>query len=40
MEGVEKGKFEVARKMLDEGIPAETISRCTGIDESDLLSLW
>jgi hypothetical protein len=42
-EGKEEGKgekaFEVARKMLDEGLPAETIRKCTGIDESSLLSL-
>jgi hypothetical protein len=35
----EEGKIEVARKMLDEGIPAEIIRKCTGIDESSILSL-
>jgi hypothetical protein len=34
-----EGKFEVARKMHDEGFPAEIIRKCTGIDENSLLSL-
>jgi predicted transposase/invertase (TIGR01784 family) len=37
--GMEKGKFEVARTMLAEGFPAEIIRKCTGIDESSILSL-
>ncbi|MDR1579184.1 MAG: hypothetical protein LBS35_02405, partial [Synergistaceae bacterium] len=37
--GMEKGKFEVARSMLAEGFPAEIIKKCTGIDESSILSL-
>jgi hypothetical protein len=38
-EGKEEGKFEVARSMLAEGLPAEIIRKCTGIDESSILSL-
>jgi hypothetical protein len=34
-----EGKFEVARKILDEGFPAEVIRKCTGIDENSMLSL-
>jgi hypothetical protein len=34
----EEKALEVARKMLDEGLPAETIRKCTGIDEGSLLS--
>jgi hypothetical protein len=39
MEGMEKGKFEVARSMLADGFPAETIRKYTGLDESSILSL-
>jgi hypothetical protein len=39
-EGMEKGKFEVARSMLAEGFSAEIIKKCTGIDERAILSLW
>jgi predicted transposase/invertase (TIGR01784 family) len=38
MEGIEKGKFEVARSMLADGLPAEMISKYTGLDESSILS--
>jgi hypothetical protein len=34
----EEKALEVARKMLDEGLPAETIRKCTGIDEGSLFS--
>ncbi|MDR1730597.1 MAG: hypothetical protein LBR61_00745 [Synergistaceae bacterium] len=41
--GLEKGKgekaFEVARTMLADGLPAETIRKYTGLDESAILSL-
>ena len=39
MEGKAEGKFEVARTMLAEGFTAEIIKKCTGIDESSMLSL-
>ncbi|MDR3279093.1 MAG: hypothetical protein LBT23_01145, partial [Synergistaceae bacterium] len=38
-EGEAKGKFEVARSMLGEGLSTEVIKRCTGLDESSILSL-
>jgi predicted transposase/invertase (TIGR01784 family) len=42
-EGLEKGKaekaFDVARSMLADGLPAETIKKYTGLDESSILSL-
>jgi predicted mannosyl-3-phosphoglycerate phosphatase (HAD superfamily) len=34
-----EGKFEVARSMLADGLPAETIKKYTGLDESSILSL-
>ncbi|MDR1915652.1 MAG: hypothetical protein LBQ58_03640 [Synergistaceae bacterium] len=34
-----EGKFEVARSMLADGLPAETIRKYTGLDEGDILSL-
>jgi hypothetical protein len=37
--GMEKGKIEVARSMLADGLPAETIRKYTGLDESSILSL-
>ncbi|MDR1514176.1 MAG: hypothetical protein LBS45_00640 [Synergistaceae bacterium] len=37
MIGEEKGKFEVARSMLADGLPAETIRKYTGLDESSIL---
>jgi predicted transposase YdaD len=37
--GMEKGKFEVARSMLADGLPAETVRKYTGLDESSILSL-
>jgi hypothetical protein len=37
--GREKGKFEVARSMLADGFPAETVRKYTGLDESSILSL-
>jgi hypothetical protein len=39
MIGEEKGKFEVARSMLADGFPAETIRKHTGLDENSILSL-
>jgi hypothetical protein len=38
-EGREEGKFEVARSMLADGFPPETIRKYTGLDESSILSL-
>jgi hypothetical protein len=38
-EGREKGRLEVARLMLAEGLSTEAIKRCTGLDESSILSL-
>jgi predicted transposase/invertase (TIGR01784 family) len=38
-EGMEKGKFEVARSMLAEGLSADIIKRCTGLDKEDILAL-
>jgi predicted transposase/invertase (TIGR01784 family) len=38
-EGREETFFEVARKMLAEGIPVETIKKCTDLDEKTILSL-
>jgi predicted transposase/invertase (TIGR01784 family) len=42
-EGKAEGKgekaFEVARSMLADGLPAETIRKYTGLDESDILAL-
>ncbi|MDR1133818.1 MAG: hypothetical protein LBL05_06610 [Synergistaceae bacterium] len=35
----EEGKMEVARSMLSEGLPFETIKKCTGLDEEDILAL-
>jgi hypothetical protein len=41
--GMEKGEeekaFEIARTMLKDGLPAETIRKYTGLDESSILSL-
>jgi predicted transposase/invertase (TIGR01784 family) len=38
-EGRRENKFEVARTMLADGLPAETIRKYTGLDESSILSL-
>jgi hypothetical protein len=38
-EGQEEGKIEVARSMLADGLPTETIQKYTGLDESDFLAL-
>jgi hypothetical protein len=38
-EGKEEGRFEVARTMLADGLPTETIKKYTGLDESSILSL-
>jgi predicted transposase/invertase (TIGR01784 family) len=38
-QGIEKNKFEVARSMLADGLPAEKIMKYTGLDESSILSL-
>jgi hypothetical protein len=41
--GKEEGKtekaFDVARSMFADGLPAETIMKYTGLDESSILSL-
>jgi hypothetical protein len=37
--GVEEGKLEVARTMLADGLPAETIRKYTGLDENSIRSL-
>jgi predicted transposase/invertase (TIGR01784 family) len=37
--GEAKGKFEVARSMLADGLPVETIKKYTGLDENSILSL-
>jgi hypothetical protein len=39
MEGKEEKAFEVARSMLADGLPVETIKKYTGLDESIILSL-
>ncbi|MDR3353477.1 MAG: hypothetical protein LBO21_00400 [Synergistaceae bacterium] len=38
-EGMEEKAFEIARSMLADGFPAETIRKHTGLDESSILSL-
>jgi predicted transposase YdaD len=35
----EEGKIEVARSMLADGLPAETIKKYTGLDENDIQAL-
>jgi hypothetical protein len=35
----EEKAMEVARSMISEGLPLETIKRCTGLDEDDILAL-
>jgi hypothetical protein len=35
----EEGKIEVARSMISEGLPLETIKKCTGLDEYDIRML-
>ena len=37
--GIEIGKLDVAKKMLNEGISIDTINKCTGIDLKDLNKL-
>jgi hypothetical protein len=39
MEGMEEKAFDVARSMLADGLPAETIRKYTGLDEGSILSL-
>jgi ribosome-binding protein aMBF1 (putative translation factor) len=39
IEGMEKGKFEVARKMLARKMPVSEIVDITGLNERDVLSL-
>jgi hypothetical protein len=39
MIGEEEKAFDVARKMLADGLPAETIRKYTGLDESSMLTL-
>jgi hypothetical protein len=36
---MEKGKYEVARSMLADGLDAKTIRKYTGLDENSILSL-
>ncbi|MDR2367719.1 MAG: hypothetical protein LBF58_06365 [Deltaproteobacteria bacterium] len=38
-QGRKEGGFEIARKMLAEGVPAKTISKWTDLDEETILSL-
>jgi hypothetical protein len=35
----EEKAVEVARSMISEGLPLETIKRCTGLAEDDILAL-
>lgn len=35
----EKRTFAIARSMISEGLPLETIKKCTGLDEEDILAL-
>jgi predicted transposase/invertase (TIGR01784 family) len=35
----EERTLEVARSMISEGLPLETIKKCTGLDEDDILAL-
>lgn len=37
--GIEIGKLDVAKKMLNEGISIDTVNKCTGIDFKDLNKL-
>ncbi|GHV39892.1 hypothetical protein FACS1894187_20340 [Synergistales bacterium] len=37
--GLKKGKFEVARSMLAEGLSADIIKKCTGLNKEDILAL-
>ncbi|MDR2180844.1 MAG: hypothetical protein LBP21_11095, partial [Synergistaceae bacterium] len=39
MIGKEANSFDVARAMLADGLPAETIRKYTGLDQSSILSL-
>jgi hypothetical protein len=36
-QGMAQGMVEVARSMLADGLPAETIKKYTGLDESSIL---
>jgi predicted transposase YdaD len=36
---MEEAKLDVARSMLADGLPTETIRKYTGLDESSILSL-
>jgi len=38
-EGVQKGKAEVARKMLEMGIPEDVVAKCTGLSIEEIGSL-
>ncbi|MDR3353476.1 MAG: hypothetical protein LBO21_00395 [Synergistaceae bacterium] len=38
-EGKTQGKFEVARSMLGDGLPVETIMKYTGLDKNSIHSL-
>lgn len=37
-EGMEKGKLDVARNMLDEGFSIENVVRITGLSKEDILN--
>jgi predicted transposase/invertase (TIGR01784 family) len=37
--GIKQGKFKVARLMLADGLPTETISKFTGLDDNTILTL-
>lgn len=38
-QGIERGKADVAMRMLEVGIPVETISAVTGFTEEEILKL-
>jgi len=38
-EGREEGKFEVARSMLADGLPIETVRKYTGLNEKEILAI-
>jgi hypothetical protein len=38
-EGREEGKFEVARSMLADGLPAETVRKYTGLGEKEIFAI-
>lgn len=38
-QGLEQGKLEVAKNMLNEGVPKDSVKKCTGISDADLEKL-